>query len=72
MVFQTPHHAHAYAKEGGGVRQFTMPSLHAVGPRYAHWIGRPHNRGDRSHTRPMRSYGFLWVEVLWCSRPPFL
>ena len=43
-----------------GVREFTIPSLHAVGPRCAHWIGRPHNRGGgRSHTRHMRSYGFL-------------
>ena len=53
-----------------GVHQFTIPSLHAVGPRCAHWIGRPHNRGGRSHTRPMRSYGFLWVGVLRCSSPP--
>ena len=44
--------------------QFTIPSLHAVGPRCAHWIRRPHNRWGRSHTRPMRSNRFLCVGVL--------
>ena len=57
-----------------GVHQFTIPSLHVMGPRCAHWIDRPHNKGGWSHTRAMRSrsYGFLWVVVLWCSRPPSL
>ena len=42
-----------------GVYQFIIPSLHAVGPRCAHWIDRPHNRG--SVTYP--AHEVLWVPV---------
>ena len=36
-----------------------------------HWIGRSHKRGagGRSHTGPIKYYGFLWVVALRCSRP---
>ena len=43
-----------------GVHQFTIRSLHAVGPRCAHWIGRPHNRG-RWVAYP--AHEVLWVPV---------
>ena len=43
-----------------GVHQFTIPSMHAMGRRCAHWIGRPHNRGG-SATYP--AHEVLWVPV---------